>query len=50
MGNDLVGLIGNVGFPIAVSVYLLVRVEGKLEVLTSSINNLSNVINNLNKK
>ncbi|WP_123054639.1 YvrJ family protein [Clostridium sp. JN-1] len=48
MGNDLVSMIGNVGFPIAVSVYLLVRLESKLEVLTSSINNLSNVINNLN--
>ncbi|MTK11826.1 MAG: YvrJ family protein, partial [Clostridiaceae bacterium] len=33
---------------IAVSVYLLVRLEGKLEVLTQSINNLSNVINKSN--
>lgn len=45
MNNDLLNMIGNVGFPIAVSVYLLVRLEGKLEVLTQSINNLSNVIN-----
>ncbi|AYD39345.1 YvrJ family protein [Clostridium fermenticellae] len=44
MGNDLVSIIGNVGFPIAVSIYLLVRFEGKLEILTNSINNLSNVI------
>lgn len=44
MGNDLLNTIGNVGFPIAVSVYLLVRLESKLEVLTVSINNLSNVI------
>ncbi|MBV7271458.1 YvrJ family protein [Clostridium sp. PL3] len=43
--NDLLNIIGNVGFPIAVSVYLLVRLEGRLEVLTQSINNLSNVIN-----
>lgn len=43
--GDLVNLIGNVGFPIAVSIYLLVRIEGKMEVLTQSINNLSNVIN-----
>jgi len=44
MGSEVVSMIGNLGFPIAVSVYLLVRIEGKLEILTSSINNLSNVI------
>lgn len=49
MGSDLLTMIGNVGFPIAVSVYLLVRIEGKLEVLATSINNLSNVINRLEK-
>jgi hypothetical protein len=47
--DGLVSLIGNMGFPIAVSVYLLVRIEGKLESLTASINNLSTVINNLEK-
>jgi hypothetical protein len=41
MNGDLITMIGNLGFPIAVSVYLLVRLEGKLEVLTQSINNLS---------
>lgn len=44
MTNDLLNMIGNVGFPIAVSVYLLVRLESKLEVLTVSINNLANSI------
>lgn len=48
--EGLVSLIGNVGFPIAVSIYLLVRIEGKLESLTNSINNLSSVINMLDKK
>lgn len=48
MSNDLLNIIGNVGFPIAVSVYLLVRLEGRLEVLTQSISNLSNVINKSN--
>jgi hypothetical protein len=43
----LVGLIGNVGFPIAISLYLLVRIEGKLENLACSINTLSNVLNNI---
>lgn len=47
--DNLVTLIGNVGFPIAVSIYLLVRIEGKLESLTSSINNLSTVINHIEK-
>ena len=34
-------LIANVGFPVAVSIYLLVRLESKLESLTISINELS---------
>lgn len=36
--------IANVGFPIAVSVYLLVRMEEKLEGLTASIDKLSKAI------
>ena len=34
-------LIANIGFPIALSMYLLVRIEGKLLSLTDSINDLS---------
>jgi hypothetical protein len=34
--NELLTLIGNVGFPIAVSVYLLIRVESKLSDLTGA--------------
>lgn len=49
MEGSLVNLIGNVGFPIAISVYLLVRIEGKMETLTNSINNLSSVITNIKK-
>lgn len=45
--KELVDLIANIGFPIAVSIYLLVRVEGKLEGLTNSINNLSQSINSI---
>jgi len=37
-------IIGNWGFPIAVSIYLLVRIEGKLEHLTESIRGLSEAI------
>lgn len=42
--EDMVKVIGNLGFPIAISLYLLIRIEGKLESLTNSINTLSNVI------
>ncbi|MDW8802143.1 YvrJ family protein [Clostridium sp. A1-XYC3] len=49
MSAELLTTIGNLGFPIAVSVYLLVRFESKLEALTLSINDLSITIRqNLN--
>lgn len=37
-------LIGNVGFPVAVSGYLLIRLEKQLGALSSSINKLNNII------
>lgn len=43
--EGFISLIGNVGFPIAVSLYLLIRIEGKLESLTTSINTLSTALN-----
>ncbi|MBS4804597.1 MAG: YvrJ family protein [Clostridium sp.] len=45
--NEIVEVIANIGFPIAISLYLLIRIEGKLESLTTSINNLSNTINSI---
>lgn len=42
--EDILNLIGNFGFPIAVSAYLLVRIEGKLNELTTSIMELAKVI------
>lgn len=36
--------IANLGFPIVISIYLLVRIEGKLNQLTDSIMELSKVI------
>ena len=36
--------IANLGFPIVISIYLLVRIEGKLNQLTESINELSKTI------
>lgn len=45
--DNLLQQIGNFGFPMVVSIYLLVRVEGKLEHLSFSINELAKVIENL---
>ncbi|KNF09673.1 hypothetical protein CLPU_2c01240 [Gottschalkia purinilytica] len=42
--NEFYNYISNLGFPIVVSIYLLVRIEGKLDELTNSINNLSKVL------
>lgn len=42
--EEIYSQIANLGFPIAVSVYLLVRIEGKLNKLTESINDLSKAI------
>ena len=41
---DLVTLIGNVGFPVAISAYLLIRLEKNIAGLTSSINKLNTII------
>ncbi|MEN6414805.1 MAG: YvrJ family protein [Veillonellales bacterium] len=42
--DQLLGYAANYGFPMMISVYLLVRIEGKLEQLAASINELSKVI------
>lgn len=42
--NELVSLIGNVGFPVAVTAYLLLRLEKQLTILSSSINKLNTII------
>ena len=41
--NELVSLVANVGFPVAVSTYLLIRLEAQITTLTSSINKLSTI-------
>lgn len=48
--NDILGLVSNVGFPIVLSIYLLTRIEEKLENLTQSINNLNIVISKIEIK
>lgn len=42
--NDLMNLITNAGFPIAVCAYLLFRLEKQLSTLSSSINKLNTII------
>ncbi len=45
--DELITMIANIGFPIVVSIYLLVRIEEKLDLLSNSILELSNVINKM---
>ncbi|MCI7442374.1 MAG: YvrJ family protein [Clostridium sp.] len=42
--SELVELITNIGFPMAVSTYLLIRLEKQLHSLSSSINKLNTII------
>jgi hypothetical protein len=42
--EEVFAQVANVGFPIAVSIYLLVRLETKMEELTYSIHELTRAI------
>jgi hypothetical protein len=42
--DQLLTYTANFGFPMVISIYLLVRIEGKLEQLAGSINELSKII------
>lgn len=42
--DEILSQIGNFGFPIILSMYLLVRIEGKMETLSSTITHLSKVL------
>lgn len=44
MFDEILMLISNVGFPVAISIYLLVRIEDRLSNLTNSFNKLSKAI------
>ncbi|MGD9567986.1 MAG: YvrJ family protein [Sedimentibacter sp.] len=45
--EDIMTIIGNFGFPIAVTAYLLVRIESKLSQLTDSIHELTTAIKSI---
>ncbi|NLK44245.1 MAG: YvrJ family protein [Tissierellia bacterium] len=42
--EDIYSSVANLGFPIVLSIYLLVRIEGKLNQLSESIMELSKTI------
>ncbi|MCM1989535.1 YvrJ family protein [Oceanirhabdus seepicola] len=44
MYEELSKIIGTLGFPIAMCIYLLVRFDKKIEILNQSILNLTRVI------
>jgi hypothetical protein len=46
--EGIASIIANLGFPIGVSIFLLVRVESRMEKLTDCINTLSNNISAMN--
>lgn len=47
--EELLSQIGNFGFPIILSMYLLIRIEGKMEVLSNTIAHLSTVLEKTRK-
>lgn len=47
--TEMLNQIANLGFPIVLSIYLLVRIEGKMECLTVSIHELAKSIENLSR-
>ncbi|KXO15041.1 hypothetical protein HMPREF3189_01418 [Clostridiales bacterium KA00134] len=48
--DELLANIANIGFPIAVAAYLLVRIEQKLDNLSMSIKDLTNVLGKMEVK
>lgn len=42
--DDLLNVISNLGFPMAITVYLLVRFEKKIDQLNGTIYDLNNLI------
>ena len=42
--NELINLVANNGFPIAVAAYLLIRLEKQINNLSTSINKLNTII------
>ena len=47
--QEILNQVANLGFPIVLSIYLLVRVESKIEKLSESITKLSMAVENSGK-
>lgn len=47
--QELLAPIANLGFPIVLSIYLLVRLESRMESLTFSLQELAQSINSMEK-
>jgi hypothetical protein len=45
--EELIAMIADIGFPIGVSIYLLVRVERRIESLAQSISDLAHAIDSI---
>lgn len=42
--NEMAAIIGNLGFPVAIAAYVLIRLEKTIMGLTTSINKLNTII------
>ncbi|MBD7983775.1 YvrJ family protein [Sporosarcina sp. Sa2YVA2] len=50
LNEESMNLISNLGFPIAVAVYLLIRFEKKIGMLETAINKLTIILSSKEKK
>lgn len=48
--EQILEMVANVGFPIAVAVYLLVRIESRLDNLSASIGELARVVGEMREE
>ena len=48
--SEVLRAVADVGFPVVVSIYLLVVFGGKLDKLTEAVNNLTHFIEGLNRR
>lgn len=48
--EEILGMVANVGFPIAVAAYLLVRIENRLDALSASIGELARAVGDIREE
>ncbi|MFB9758867.1 YvrJ family protein [Ectobacillus funiculus] len=48
--EEWISLVGNVGFPIVVAFYLLIRFERKIDNLTDAINKMADIMEHRDKR